>query len=232
MVFYLISGTRRTGKDTLASSLLNQDEVKDKRIKPWLIYGGKKEWKLPSENAHRISFAYGVKLEVARSLDLDLPIVDSEAKDYLIVKGKLLRNHLIDLAMEKKRIDPSYWVKDSLERLPYPLDSEEKSIDSEEKSIDSEEKSIYKGEEDVVVTDFRFEKDEYGYLTKMGYEVVTIRVFRSEVHIPTKEEDPLGIEHDLDHFQCDFLLVTSEQGFQSAISLYPQYSDYVQCGKC
>ena len=77
--------------------------------------------------------------------------------------------------------------------------------------------------ESIVITDWRF-RNEIRYCAKFG-SVTSIRVFRSSVAVPPSNDKT---EHDLDHEITDFLLVTSEDDFNSACSLFPQYSSFIQ----
>lgn len=77
--------------------------------------------------------------------------------------------------------------------------------------------------ESIVITDWRFQ-NEIKYCARFG-SVTSIRVFRRSVPVPPADDRS---EHDLDHEVTDFLLVTSEDDFNSACSLFPQYSSFVQ----
>lgn len=77
--------------------------------------------------------------------------------------------------------------------------------------------------ESIVITDWRF-RNEIRYCAKFGV-VTSIRVFRRSVPVPPADDRS---EHDLDHEVTDFLLVTSEDDFNLACSLFPQYSSFIQ----
>jgi len=95
-------------------------------------------------------------------------------KDDIIFENTTYRDLLIAHAKNKKKEDINYWVK---------------------KSYD------WKKRNNVMITDFRF-LHEYDYLVKLGHEPVTIRLFRSEVTVPTDIS-----ERSLDNFLTDFLVV-------------------------
>lgn len=78
-----------------------------------------------------------------------------------------------------------------------------------------------------IVTDCRMpdEIDEAYRTLQDKMDILSVRVFRSSVPIP-----PLGanLEHGLDHFCTDVLLVLSREDFKAAVQQFPQYKNYME----
>jgi len=78
---------------------------------------------------------------------------------------------------------------------------------------------------DCIVSDFRF-IDEYEFIAAhVKVPVTTIRLFRSSVEVPPPH---IISEHDLDEFETDVLLVSSDQSYDIACDHFPQYRSYVR----
>lgn len=75
--------------------------------------------------------------------------------------------------------------------------------------------------DDVMVTDWRY-PNEFAYLSL--HHPITIRLYRSDISIP---DESMISEHQLDNVLTDFLLVNSEDEFDQAIKVFPQYKNYV-----
>lgn len=80
-----------------------------------------------------------------------------------------------------------------------------------------------------IESDQNFMISDWRYVNEMLYlsphNPITIRLFRSEVPIPSYD---IISEHQLDNIVTDFLLVTSESEFDKACELFPQYKSYVR----
>lgn len=81
-----------------------------------------------------------------------------------------------------------------------------------------------RGDECKMVTDFRMPY-QLDYARTLCDNVVTVRLFRSEVPVPPADE---YTEHALDTLSTTLLLVKSEPEFAKACALWPQYGNYVK----
>lgn len=110
------------------------------------------------------------------------------------IDKELVRDKYIEYATKKRNKDCDYWCK----------------------------KLLLPNDKNIIITDFRY-KNEKEYFLNKDHNIVTIRVFRSEV---TEPDINIESEHDLDDELTDFLLVTSEKDFELAISRFPQYKNF------
>lgn len=76
------------------------------------------------------------------------------------------------------------------------------------------------------ITDFRF-PIEYETALHSGRNVITTRIFRSEVPIPPQEDTT---EHALDEFVTDILILPWFDNFNTVLRLFPQYCNHVFSG--
>jgi hypothetical protein len=203
-----ICGYRRTGKDTLAKSIQNVTShekhdydvfinnpmyiphalpLPEEDIKGYLSH---------FEGAPVVSFAEAIKditrsvLHLSQDFDFetqkDLPCHQASAYGF-----NTLRDVLIYIGMQGRKMDPEYWVKRAL--LPH---------------------FVYSGYDAkyVICSDFRF-KNEYTIFSSLGPQifakplVITLRVFRRSVPIPAAE---IESEHNLDNFKTDITMVAAE----------------------
>lgn len=211
----LLCGYRRSGKDTIAGQLNGSISIDKYR---WTALQNPKssltfdlsKW----SNTQRISFAEQLKLDVLAQLGLDklftlttleqykdIPIGDIplEIPKTLDLK-KTLRDYLIEIGEEKRALDPYYWCKAAFRN--------------------------YDPNHNYIVTDWRF-PNEYKYITNfiVPDQLITCRVFRGEIEIPTFEG-----EHYLDQVKTD-LVVVPEHNLQfqldTLIKQFPQYTSYI-----
>lgn len=75
-------------------------------------------------------------------------------------------------------------------------------------------------EDAVAVTDVRF-PNELDHIEQ--FDCLTARLYRSQVPLPPVTD---VTERSLDQAMTDLLLVTSEEEFNKALHLFPQYQDY------
>lgn len=200
---YLISGYKRTGKDTLIDSLL-KGEVDNLG---WKVYSSQGIHNKPSQ----VLIPGGIKTSFAKKLKeifcdmfniYDISLVDKikdmnveEAENIIqrkgVLNGKTVRAWLIEIADDyKARYGKTYFSD-----IVYS-----------------------KNQEILYVCDFRF-PEEY----RPG--AITIRLFRSSV--------PLALdasERALDNFRCDYLFCPNHNDFTIACNLFPQYRTFL-CGK-
>lgn len=222
-IVYMISGYRRTGKDTLYGQLNTGQCLSDK----WIVYANPnisdKQFPVVTYGKIlRISFSDLLKKSVASMIpglenktveELDLIKEDRIFTDPWNIREGLvsLRDLYIDEAKRKRDCNPDHWVK-------LAFDTAIKN------GIDLDSQSIG-------ITDFRY-PNELTYLKRLYGEkahIITVRVFRSV--IPRVNDQS---EISLDQFKCDYVLIgrlnTEEQNkeeFQKLVTCLPQYSDYV-----
>ena len=210
----MICGYRRTGKDTLYNQLNNVGDISFN----WHVY-----YRPDSEMAEifgkgphpaiineilapgsRFAFADRLKQDVQGQLREAGIIFDYEAeKDTreFSFQGNLTtyRQMCIDHGAKMRELDKDYWCRIVTDQI---------------------------GTDNAIITDFRFPNEHTfvaNYAATNKLPLVTIRVFRKEVPIPTLSEPS---EHSLDTFQTDLLLVRDEKDFEEACKLFPQYQDY------
>jgi hypothetical protein len=152
----------------------------------------------PTPDGTRVAFADAVKQLVHQEYNLD-PSIDAEKDRAIIthpISGRqlLLREAYIETALQERAKDVNVWCRRALER--WDLKTK------------------------VTVTDWRF-PNELDFVRTLTPDVITWRLFRSEVSIPAS-----ATEHQLDLHLTDWLLVTSEQEFQLAVQQFPQYQNY------
>jgi hypothetical protein len=104
-----------------------------------------------------------------------------------------IRDGLIKLGALYRNIDINYWVDCAVSGV----------------------------DEDISITDWRF-PNELNRIKSL-YNTTTIRVYRSEVAIPTSYS-----EVALDLYSTDFLCTSNEEDIYSAIQRFPQYKDYIR----
>lgn len=228
-MLHLNCGYSKTGKDTLfqlvKAGWTCQQPCKavipsmpeSKNIKPlffWYVYALPKtefpEYGDPSV-IERIASADILKEQVCTGLNLKGGFRKYEpVKDTLMCgdPAKLLRHHFIDVATEARKTDIDCWIRKALE--PHIPSKKEDKESSEKKPL----KILFK-------TDWRHH-NEKAYAAK-HYPIKTHRQYRSDVSIA-----PLNVEseHQLDKEVTDYLWVTSEEEFQEALKLFPQYKDF------
>lgn len=197
----LVCGYRRTGKDTLVK-MFNEELPFN-----WIIYRNSDSEKyLDVKPVKRVGFADKLRQEVNQILNLTDNFDYETFKETIVRKftsgeftgddGKTYRDFLIEHGGFRRSQDVNYWVKQVL-----PMVTEESMI-----------------------TDWRF-VNELLYLQSNLDLIKTIRLFRSEVPIPSMNIDS---EHNLDNTTTDFLLVTNEEEFVKACEVFPQYKNFVR----
>lgn len=79
----------------------------------------------------------------------------------------------------------------------------------------------------LIVTDWRF-INELDFVKNKFNKIVTVRVYRSIIPIPSKE---IKSEHELDSILTDFLIVCDDDfEFEQAVKYFPQYFEYTLSG--
>jgi hypothetical protein len=208
MKVLLVCGYRRTGKDYLYN-LLSGKQV-ESRFR-WKIYknGERLNMSLGSIDIEyqRTSFADLLKSEASTEYGIPpiVPDSDKEVKQFIHYKtGKVVsaRDIYIEWGQVRRSQDADYWCKNAFNQI--------------------------KNKAVCVVTDWRF-RNESEYVMKNFDEVITIRVYRSDVLEPDINIDS---EHNLDSYQTDILLVRDdvEGEFEKAAIRFPQYQRYIASG--
>lgn len=208
-----ICGYRRTGKDKFYDIISGNCD--NNRFK-WRIYRDPDENRSFVESGKikyvKKSFASELKNEASSVYNIPAKISDND-KDLKQFKhyktGQLVsaRDIYIEWGKYRRSQDINYWCEKVLV-----------SIISE--NIDDTLRYI--------ITDWRF-LNEDNYIANKYHDRMTIRLFRSDVPIPDKNEES---EHQLDNYKTDFLLIRDDLNdeFGKAIEIFPQYKEYIQCG--
>ena len=151
----LITGYKRTGKDTLIKMLNGQEAFN------WIVYvHPNSPNRFIIEPNDRISFADKLRQEVNDILNIPDPIDYDAYKETIIRDGKTYRDFLIEHAAKRRNEDVNYWLN--------------KATDWD--NINSNSK--------ISITDWRY-PNELEFLNKLKHlTVTTIRLYRSEVPIP------------------------------------------------
>lgn len=200
----LVCGYKRTGKDTLVK-MFNQEEDFN-----WVVYHNpetKSHFKI--EPVKRVGFADKLREEVNLILDISEEIDYDTFKETVVRDNKTYRDFLIEHAAYRRGQNIDYWVERAAKWNKLNNNINENT------------------EEHIMITDWRY-PNESEYLRKSGLDVITIRVFRSEVPVPP---DNIISEHQLDNMDTDFLLVpraNTEDEFGKACELFPQYQNFVK----
>lgn len=198
-MLYLISGYKRTGKDTLIDALL---EGKVDSL-GWKVYSLCGNYSKPSEillpGGHKDSFARRIKEILCEMFHVDDIMLIDRIKDMNvkdaekmigcegILEGKTIRQWLIDTATFCKEKYGKTYFSDI----------------------------VYSRSQGITyICDFRF-PEEY------RQDAITIRLFRSKIPITLDAS-----EVALDGFRCDYLFCLNHEDFIVACSKFPQYKEY------
>lgn len=206
----LLCGYRWSGKDTIFNVLA--DKSMSGRF-VWRIYKhpSRLDQTLECDDSnstqyHRIAFADTLKQEAGIEYGIPRMIPDSEKdikqfKHYKTGKSVSARDIYCEWGAIKRCQDPDYWCKMAFKSVPIDNDI------------------------CCIVTDWRFRNEEQ-FVTRSLTNVVTARVYRSEV---TEPDINISSEHDLDDYQTSLLLAPDDQDFDRAVNRFPQYRDYIPC---
>lgn len=225
----MICGYKGSGKDTFYQQLLLEihDEPMTYQYIPLISPDLVEPKKEVFSNIVRVAFADILKQEVLDIYQIpkeyssdelkDKPIPNFQVSEELEHKMKNMnemkleppftfRDFCLYQAKIRRDEDPCYWVKQA-----YP------------KICESPENTL------CVITDFRY-PNEYEYLKSFPENnILTIRIFRSEVPIPGVE---LKSEHALDDFSTDIIVMScSEDTYAretvALLKTFPQYSKHI-----
>jgi len=197
MTVYLVTGYRKTGKDTLYQVLTGQIAAPS-RMAIYSLPVKIPRWPGSCFQLERIAFADHLKTIIGNIRGIEESTLLNQDKDQVLSTGKTFREECIQFARVRRSLDPDYFVR----------------IGFQDRNRSN----------DYMVTDWRF-PNENEYLIKNGWKVVTLRVYRSEVPIPPDEDET---EHSLDSVQTDFLIIPESDSFETVISVFPQYRDYIR----
>lgn len=219
MNVFMISGYKRTGKDTFFSILTGHNpnsyfwlvyKLKSSDISDDIFYNQKKILKknLPftvsDSNEHkleskfiRVSFSDRLKESIFNRLVKEKRISSTFSverdKDKIIgPDNKSFRDELIKEAMIKKKQDENYWVK----------------------KVHNNLLSIIEDGNIPVITDYRFPHEEK-YLRDNGFNPITIRLYRSDI---SSYKDI--IENQLDNSTFDFVCISDIKDEQKMESIF------------
>lgn len=207
MKHILLTAYRRTGKDYFASILQGKQVPHFK----WIAYRPPNAQceKLQIQPYKQMSYAKALKIETSNIFGIPefVSDADKDVPQYVhpVTKAQVsARDLYIEIGAKRRAESLDYWVK-------FVCDDYDQSPP----------------ETVAVITDWRF-PNELAF-TKKRYtapgDVVTVRLFRSDVPIPPADVDS---EHALDGEATDILLVPSHDDFLAATKLFPQYSEYVE----
>ena len=236
MLYFLISGYARTGKDTFHRELKNGslrftqiDSFMSLIVKRtfsfftktnYYVYADSKDafdlylykTMLSCPNRTQLSFAEPLKEEVHKQLNLVNVTDDMKVKMYthpITGEMKTLRQFYIDRGSELRKIDVDYFIKAAVEKAQRSNTSIFQIYD---------------------VTDLRFPNEleffqNHNHLSMNDTidEHVSCRIFRSCVPIPDRN---IESEHALDKSKTDLLIVTSFLDYLCAMWKFPQYRCY------
>ncbi len=175
----------------------------------WVVYKNQRNEKhFVIESVDRVGFADKLREEVNAILNISDSIDYDTFKNTIIQEGKTYRDFLIDHAAHRRGQNLDYWVARALDW----------------DSLNEDDR--------IMITDWRY-PNELSYLRSYPrLEIITIRLFRSQVPIPLNN---VISEHQLDPIVTDFLLVpieNHETEFALVCNLFPQYQNYVRTNVC
>lgn len=188
----LLIGYRRTGKDTLADTLISGGDVR--ALYPSYLTT------LPNlHNPMKIALADKLKEDV-RDI-LGYPITEDNKDEKLthhpygfsLNDNSTNRDVLIQHGMNMRKIDENYWINIVVEKMKQHPNR------------------------DVIITDCRFKNEVEFFKSLHDIDVITVRLFRESVTIPPQD---LPSEHDLDRYHADHLLCDSILSYKKALDLF------------
>lgn len=191
MTILLLCGFQTTGKDFVYQNL-HQGTFLDH----WIVLsknGFHHELSsLITPSYQRVAFADKLKSYVLNKYHLPDSIQKSDRIPSL---QKTYRELLIEEGTLKRDIDPFCWVSEAMD--PWVLSSTS-----------------------ICITDWRYKKEKE-YIESKFDNVITARVYRSCVPVPTDKS-----EHILDDVLTDFVFLSSEQDIEPFMDQFQQYKDY------
>lgn len=154
--------------------------------------------KLPEcHDGIRLSLADALKDEVHSELDrLGIPYVGIDKDAYYEGSRLSLRDRYIEHGRYRRQQDVNYWLNVVLDKIEANQ------------------------ENDIIVTDCRFLNELEAFKHVVGREVITIRIYRSNVEVPGLD---IESEHDLDACATDYLMTDTITSMIDASSIFPQY---------
>lgn len=171
----------------------------------WSIYTSSEKKELAKEiykPRSRLSLLDSTKLTISKNIGIPLPLSKLDhIKDNIKVGGKILRDYFHE-ELSKKMLKDRFVA----------------------------EKEIFCGLEadlDYVVADWKM-MNTMEYLNSRALEYITCRVFREDGPLPEKTEK---VEHLLDTFTTDIVLIPNENEashLNSLVKMFPQYINYVK----
>lgn len=187
----VLIGYRRTGKDTLADTLINGGD--ERKLYPKYLTT------LPKlERPIKIALADKLKEDVRDMLGYCITEENKDKKlevhpyGFDLTDESTNRDVLIQHGMNMRKIDENYWLNIVLDKI-----------------------NKYDG--DVIITDCRFKNEVNTFKQLEGIEVITVRLFRDSVPIPPSN---LPSEHELDDYHADHLLCDTTDSYIRALKLF------------
>jgi hypothetical protein len=197
---YLVSGYKKTGKDTWYESL-NRGVMPAYSTVLYDHNGARKEFdeclnlaRLELGTVARVKFADALVKQTIRQLQLDQlgygSVNMDQVKDTMHVGDRSIREHMKIIAKKEKENDQNVYARatcDAIERL------------------------MQQGTRTIVVTDWRFEHEleyvRYCFGNMSNVSIHTVRVWRYNVVIPPMSDET---EHELDRYPFDMHFMNIE----------------------
>jgi len=192
---FILIGYRRTGKDTLADALLNDEDVRS--LYPSAIVSLPKLYRpiklaLADQLKQDVSEMLGITI-TDQNKDEKIGILGNYPQGFYLDQNSTIRDALIQHGTNKRSGNKDYWLNIILKKINDNFDR------------------------DVIITDCRFENEVNKFKSIKDRDVYTIRLFRDNVPIPDKS---ISSEHDLDKLQTDFLLCDTPSSYSKAFQLF------------
>lgn len=207
MTLILICGYKKTGKDYLCSVL---SKIAPRRYGYQILAhpASGLDGEFTSGKYIHTSFAADLKRQVSEiyGIPLNVPDEEKDVKQYFHPKTNEIvsaRDLYKEWGTIKKNEDEEYWCKAWLNLLG-PIDHN----------------ATY------TITDWRFSY-EHPFVLKLFDTVIRIRVYRSNVDAPPKED---LTERSLDGVFTDYVAIPEddEDEFEKLVQTFPQYSEFVK----
>ena len=200
----MVTGYQRTGKDHLYQQLVSTASTSS-ALSVYKHPQSSRPMKFPTfNNLQRVAFADELKIEVAQRYGVTVndDMKDIKIIDYANDECKSARDLYNEWGQMRRRQNPNYWIQMVVSQV--------------------------RAHGDYMITDWRF-PNEQEYLAARYTDIITIRVFRSDVPIPAAS---IVSEHGLDNWCTEYLIVPEslcEVEFLAAVRQFPCYKDYVLC---
>ena len=203
-----ISGTKRTGKSEFASNISTGSFSHE-----WIVYRDPLMTGANKQNFDHLlatlkgtkvcSFAEPIRNIIATHYSFPSGFDWDANKDSMLLEGKLLRKHMIEIGTLGREIDPGYWAN----RLIVDAIREDEPLR-------------------LIVADHRF-PEEASAISTISYPY-QVRLFREAVPMPQRGDKS---ETSLDNCPATWLAVPTKDEFEQCKWCLPVYRNYVPAFK-